>query len=267
MKYAQLVIGPAGCGKSTYCHLIQQHCYNSRRTCKVINLDPAAENFNYDCHADVRDLVTVEDMMKEMEFGPNGGLLAAMEYLSDNIEWLESQFDDFAEDEYVLIDCPGQIELYSHLPVMRSIVQSIVSWDVRLCAVYCIDTSFISDASKFITGALSSLSAMIQLELPHINVLTKADLVKDDQTISDVLESEPSDIAAKLNTISPQLKRLHGAVALLLEDYSLVSFVPLNPDDEDSIAEVLAAVNQSIQYGEDLETRDDYDMGGANEMS
>jgi len=200
--------------------------------------------------------------MEEMGLGPNGALVAAMEYLSDNLDWLEEQFDSFGEDEYIIIDCPGQVELYSHLPIMRDMACTIMSWDVRLCAVYCIDISFITDSAKFVSGALSSLSAMIQLELPHINVLTKADLAQGDTEVDRILDSEPSDILEKLDsTLSPQFRRLNRALCLLLEDYSLVSFVALNPDDEESIEHVIAAVNQSIQYGEDLETRDEFDMG------
>jgi hypothetical protein len=32
---------------------------------------------------------------------------------------------------------------------------------------------------KFVAGTLSALSAMVQLELPHINVLTKVDMCKN----------------------------------------------------------------------------------------
>jgi predicted ABC-type ATPase len=49
MKYAQLVVGPAGSGKSSYCHLIQEHCRSVHRPVFVINLDPAAEAFKYEC--------------------------------------------------------------------------------------------------------------------------------------------------------------------------------------------------------------------------
>lgn len=42
-----------------------------------------------------------------------------------------------------------------------------------------IDSLFIADPTKFISGVLCSLSAMVQLELPHINVLTKCDLVDE----------------------------------------------------------------------------------------
>ena len=54
----------------------------------VINLDPAAETFKYRCDIDIRDLITLEDVMEEMHLGPNGGLVYCLEYLLLNIEWL-----------------------------------------------------------------------------------------------------------------------------------------------------------------------------------
>ena len=34
--------------------------------------DPAAEEFEYPVSLDVRDLITLEDVMEELELGPNG---------------------------------------------------------------------------------------------------------------------------------------------------------------------------------------------------
>jgi hypothetical protein len=39
------------------------------------------------------------------------------------------------------------------------------------------DAQFMSDRAKFFAGTLSALSAMIRLEVPHINVLSKMDLL------------------------------------------------------------------------------------------
>ena len=39
---------------------------------KVINLDPAAETFGYECHGDIRELISLTDVMEELELGPNG---------------------------------------------------------------------------------------------------------------------------------------------------------------------------------------------------
>jgi hypothetical protein len=49
--------------------------------------------------------------------------------------------------------------------------------------------------------------------------------------------------------------RLTESICSLLDDYSMVGFVPLNINDEDSIAHVLTTVDHAIQYGEDLEVR------------
>jgi hypothetical protein len=58
-KHAQLVIGPAGSGKSTYCDAIRKHCEDIKRTVHVINLDPAAEEFAYPVSIDIKELISV----------------------------------------------------------------------------------------------------------------------------------------------------------------------------------------------------------------
>ncbi len=45
--------------------------------------------------------------------------------------------------------------------------------------MYCLDSQFVAEMPKFVAGTLSALSAMVQLELPHVNVLTKVDLIKN----------------------------------------------------------------------------------------
>ena len=178
-KHAQLVIGPAGSGKSTFCHLIQEHCDATKRTVHIVNLDPAAEHFSYRPTLDIRDLVSVDDVMEELDLGPNGALVYAMEYLLENSEWLEEELDGYGPDDYLLFDCPGQIELYTHLPVFRQLVNGVLrKFNYSVCCVNVIDSQFIADASKFLSASLVSLSAMMSLELPHINVLSKVDILK-----------------------------------------------------------------------------------------
>ncbi len=55
----------------------------------MVNLDPAAEEFGYDVSFDVRDLITVADVMEELNLGPNGALVYCMEYLLDNLDWIQ----------------------------------------------------------------------------------------------------------------------------------------------------------------------------------
>lgn len=249
---------------------------------------------------DIRDLITVEDVMEELGLGPNGGLIYCMEYLLENMDWLDDELNKFDDDEYLLLDCPGQIELYTHVPIMKRIVEQMSSWGhlSRIASVFIVDATFVCDSPKFISGSLLSLSAMISLELPHVNVLSKCDLIDEDK-VADILDvesatslwqkeiykesEEDESIIKVLNTseegdheeeeegeggsiasISERKRlkerrkrhnRLTEAICSLLDDYSMVSFIPLNVRDEDSIDHVLAHVDHTIQYGEDLEVR------------
>lgn len=41
-----------------------------------------------------------------------------------------------------------------------------------------------------------------------------------------------------------------------IDDYNMVSFIPLNINDEDSITAVLSHIDNAIQYGEDQEPKE-----------
>jgi hypothetical protein len=72
----------------------------------------------------------------------------------------------------------GQIELYTHFPIMSILVRHFQQLGIRLGAAYLLESQFMEDKSKFFSGVLSAMSCMINLEVPHINILSKMDLVK-----------------------------------------------------------------------------------------
>lgn len=90
------------------------------RACSVVNLDPANDHTNYPCALDIRNLIKLEDIMRDDKLGPNGGILYALEELEHNYEWLEEGLKEL-ENDYVLFDCPGQVELYTHHNSLRNI--------------------------------------------------------------------------------------------------------------------------------------------------
>lgn len=256
------------------------------RRIHVANLDPAAEHFAYDVAFDVRDLILVEEVMEELSLGPNGALIYCMEYLLEHLNWLKDHLDDYQDDEYLILDCPGQLELYTHVPIMRRILDRMRMWgyESSMVSVFCVDATFMGDTFKFISGSLLSLSAMIALEMPHVNVLTKCDLM-DPEAVESMLSVESAtqlwdmeedrlavmnDIAlaeqggdeqqdaARRRLIAQRRRKRHKlteAICSILDDYTMVSFIPLNLNDEDSVAHVLATIDHTIQYGEDLEVR------------
>lgn len=260
-NYFQLVIGPAGSGKSTYCKVIQQHALSHKRTIRIINLDPAAEKLDYNCDINIKELISVDDVMNKKKLGPNGALVYAMDYLMAKFSWLEEQIDSYGENNYFLIDCPGQLELYAHYSTMKDFSKKLLAFGGSLISVFCLDCTFTTEFSKYISGSSLALACMIQLELPHLNILTKADLIKDEDTLDKIRELDVKNLLLNeesLYSTNTKFFKLNKALVDLLDNYSLVSVTPLNILDEESINEVLYNCDMTLQYLENQEPRDDF---------
>ena len=225
--------------------------------------------------------------MEEMSLGPNGGLIYCFEFLLENLDFLTEAIDPLTEEYLIIIDMPGQIELYTHVPIVPALVRHLTrggALDINLCATYLLESTFVMDRAKFFAGTLSAMSAMLMLEVPHVNILSKMDLVKDSVPRQDLkrfidpdsslLENDPADTARAvqsaqktstdpLNTESVMaggsFKRLNTAVAQLVEEYGMVSFLQLDVQDEDSMASILSYVDDAIQYHESQEPREPND--------
>jgi len=198
-----------------------------KRNVRVINLDPAAENFFYKCDIDVRELINARDVMEKLKYGPNGALIYCMEYLIKNIHWLEEQISELGENVYFLIDCPGQLELYSHYNVVKVLTKHLRKMGVNICSIFCLDSTFLQEQSKFVSGCVLSLASMVQLELPHLTVITKCDLIEDKSLLSNLNELDAKGVASDLNIMmGKNMGKLNEALISLIDNYSLIDFFP-----------------------------------------
>ncbi|CAG8540653.1 3207_t:CDS:2, partial [Ambispora leptoticha] len=174
------------------------------------------------------------------------------------------ELGDF-EDDYLIIDCPGQIELYTHFPIMKRICECFQRLNFRICGVFLLESQFVQDKSKFFAGVLSAMSAMISLEIPHINVMSKMDLLGKvkRRELERYFDPDPLLLTEEVNAeTNPKFHKLNKAIVQLIDDYNMVSFLPLNINDEESVEVVLSHIDNATQYGEDLEPRepeDDFD--------
>ncbi len=209
-------MGPAGAGKTTYCSNMLKHLESSKRRAHLFNLDPAAEEFQVEPEINITDLINVQDVMEELTFGPNGGLIFCLEHLIDNLDWLQDQLDDYDQD-YLIVDCPGQIELYTHFPIMKQIVDLFISQNYKVCGVYLLDSQYIQDPIKFFAGVMSAMSAMLQLGIPHVNILTKMDLLQSvgREKLDRFLNADTS-LLQEANLQSPEFADLNAALIRLV---------------------------------------------------
>lgn len=252
--FGQVVIGPPGSGKTTYCQGMQQFLTGLGRKVLVVNMDPANEGLPYTCEVDVSELVTLDDVMEGLKLGPNGGLLYCMEYLQANMDWLENKLKKH-RDCYFLFDCPGQVELYTHQSSVKNIFTQLGKWNFRLTAVHLVDSHYCTDPAKFISVLCTSLSTMLHVELPHVNVLSKMDIIEQYGKLAFNLDfyTEVMDLSYLLDHLAsdPFFKKFHHLnkkLAEVIQDYSLVSFVPLNVQDKQSMITVLRAVDKANGY-------------------
>lgn len=247
-----------------------------------MNLDPAAEDFAFEPDLDIKDLISLEDVMEEMSLGPNGGLIYCFEFLMENLDFLTDPLEEVTEDYLIVFDMPGQIELYTHVPILPGLVKTLMhgSLNIRMCAAYLLEATFVVDRPKFFSGTLSAMSAMLMLEMPHINILSKMDLVKGQiakrelkrfvQVDADLIEDDPSrrttdeednkkyrDPATTESLMSGSaFHKLNKAVAQLIDDFSMVSYLKLDVQDEDSLGAVLSYIDDAIQFNEAQEPKE-----------
>lgn len=204
MPFAQLVIGPPGSGKTTYCNGQHQFLSLLSRPCSVINLDPANDRLPYPCAVDINKLISVRDVMVELSLGPNAAMLYCIEYLEKNVDWLIQELKRVMEEqrqgktgqiachgdqetpvgpvsagfEYLIFDLPGQVELSTNHPALKRILETLnKQLGLRFVAVHLTDATHITDASRYVSILILALRAMLTLELPHVNVLSKVDLL------------------------------------------------------------------------------------------
>jgi len=227
--------------------------------------------------------------MTELHYGPNGGLVYCFEYLLENLDWLDEELGEF-ENDYLIIDCPGQIELYTHHAILPNLMKHMTQTGYRVSAVYLLESQFMEDRYKYFSGVLSAMSAMVNLEIPWINILSKMDLVEptkrtddddddDDEkrldpgalngrrgrrNVEKFLDPDPTMLLASEPTggykSNPRFHQLNQAIAQLIEDHPLVQFLPLNLTSTNSLETIISHIDFTMQYGEDEEPREPKDM-------
>jgi hypothetical protein len=157
---------------------------------------------------------------------------------------------------------------------------------------------YTADRSKFISASLSAMSCMVMMGLPHINVMSKMDLVKGNiskRNLEDfldpdtmLLDSDPMEmerrrheqegedeageggvVGAEQTPTSPAFssgvmtgsisRKLNHAVANLVEEMGLVKYLKLHVSDEESVEAILSQIDYIIQYQEAQEPREPKD--------
>jgi hypothetical protein len=285
---------------------MQQYLRLLGRDAWVVNLDPANEGHGeYETILDVcEEVVSLKSVMEQLELGPNGGLLYCMEYIEEHADTLAEKIQERSTPQtYLLLDFPGQVELYTHGTSVQKLLQALTKkLALRLCAVNLIDSLFCTDATKFLSATLVSTTTMLRLELPAVNVLSKVDLLagqslpfsldyftecndlsrllpyldaphnddEEEEAIFDDPDYQLIRQRVRQSAFYRKHQRLHESLAEVVEDFGLLSFIPLDISSAESVGRVLAKIDKCNGYvftGKEGQQQDLFQCAVQSEMS
>lgn len=170
-----IFIGTAGCGKTTLVKSFGEWLEGLGLRVSYVNLDPGVEQLPYEATFDVRSIVRTSDLMKNMGLGPNGAMILASQLMEERIENIIKGVV-LKSSDYVLIDTPGQMELFVFRGLGPSLTSAVKNVE-RAVAVYIVDAETMRSTSEYLVIKLLSLIVELRLDVPTVTVINKGDLV------------------------------------------------------------------------------------------
>jgi len=151
--------------------------HTAKKSDYVINLDPAVATLPYGANIDIRDTVNYKQVMQQYELGPNGGIMTALNLFTTKFDQVLNLLEKRrAEVEYVLVDTPGQIEVFTWSASGAIITETLAASQPTVVA-YIIDTARCVNPATFMSNMLYACSIMYKTKLPFVLVFNKTDVV------------------------------------------------------------------------------------------
>ena len=245
-------IGTAGAGKSTLAERFHEWTNVKGIDAIIVNLDPGAENLPYNPDVDIRDWILLEEVMENYELGPNGAQIACADMLAVNIADVKKSIEAFKTD-YVFIDTPGQLELFVFRKSGQVIINSL--HPTRSVIAYLIDPVLAKSASGFISQLLLSLFTNFRLGIPQFNVLSKADVLEDEEL--DTIISWADDPYLLETEVQHEHASMHRQInediaRMIIEYQSHAKLIPTGNRDYMGIEDMYTVIQLLFSGGEDV---------------
>jgi len=210
--------GTAGSGKSSLVASLSEWMKKEAGLrLSVVNLDPGAEVLPYKPNFDIRKYFTIREIMQRYGLGPNGAFLKAAELLGEHERKIvrNPAFTGFFD--YVLIDTPGQLEMFLFRPEGTKFLKKLEMMKPVLM-IYIVDGSLAKEPEDLMTSYLLSLILQTKVELQVITVINKIDLLEESEldTVRLLIEN-PEEFGKRV------AERVGGLAADMLLDLAQVA--------------------------------------------
>lgn len=243
-------IGTAGSGKSTLTYAFQQWTRRLGIDSISVNLDPGVEKLLYVPDIDIRDWIVLNEVMDDYDLGPNGAQIACADMLALKIGEIKEIIDEFKSD-YVLVDTPGQIELFAFRPSSKFVVNSLNPEKSLIAFLF--EPILSNEPSGFVSQVMLSATVQFRLSIPCENLLSKCDILSDED-LEKILNwgTQPSNL---INSITEESVSSHLSLELfkIFEEMDVYkSLIPISSETSFGMEDLYNVIQMVYMGGEDL---------------
>eukprot|EP01061_Rhynchopus_euleeides_P016876 TRINITY_DN28216_c0_g1_i1.p1 TRINITY_DN28216_c0_g1~~TRINITY_DN28216_c0_g1_i1.p1 ORF type:complete len:503 (+),score=208.12 TRINITY_DN28216_c0_g1_i1:219-1511(+) len=203
-----LVIGMAGSGKTRYMHRMNIEMHEKQIPSFFINLDPAVLDVPYGVNIDIRDTVSHKEVMKQYNLGPNGAIITSLNLFATRFDQVLGYIEQKQEElEYVFIDTPGQIEVFTWSASGQIIMETLAStFPTVVC--YVMDAARSASPATFMSNMMYSCGILYRTQLPLLVCMNKIDIADHREALRWMQDLEAfQDALSEEGTYSAQLTK------------------------------------------------------------
>jgi GTPase SAR1 family protein len=249
---AIFLTGTAGSGKSLLCSALLPWYSDKGATVASVNLDPGAQNLPYEPDVDIRDYLDLSTVMQNYQLGPNGALILAADLVATRMNDIQEALDTINPD-YVILDSPGQIELFAYRSSGPYITENLQTDGKTILFLF--DATLVATPTNFVSIALLAASIQLRLKAPQINILSRCDMLGPN--LKKVLGWAASAPRLEEALYEETKGGAYQLSSILLRDLakSGISYelIPVSSTTREGLLDLSATITRQLSQGEEME--------------
>lgn len=250
--YLIFVIGTAGSGKSLLTSSFSDWLKLKEQNVISVNLDPGVLNLPYTPDIDIRGYISLDQIMDKYSLGPNGALIMAADLIATEIDTIKKEVEDINAD-YVIVDTPGQMELFAFRASGPYIVNELSSDPKAM--LYLFDSAFSTNPLNYVSNMFLASAVFTRFTIPMLYILSKTDLIPPKELRKILDWSKKS--GALVNAVEKSqtgTKRLlsRGLITLISRLGLTISPIPVSSKEESGFINLHASLMRILAGGEEV---------------